>query len=79
MAAHFIKAWRKYRGLTLKELRSACRRTHQWIACQLVEDERGTLPYSQPVLEGVGTVHRIKREMTPNLDDSKFLAEFPEP
>jgi transcriptional regulator with XRE-family HTH domain len=69
MAAHFIKAWRKYRGLTLKELaaRVGERTSGLFTHASLSRIERGTLPYSQPVLEGVGTVHRIKREMTPNL------------
>jgi transcriptional regulator with XRE-family HTH domain len=69
MAAHFIKAWRKYRGLTLKELAALVgeRTSGLFTHASLSRIERGTLPYSQPVLEGVGTVHRIKREMTPNL------------
>jgi hypothetical protein len=78
MAAHFIKAWRKYRGLTLKELRSACRRTHQWIihSCQLVEDRARDAAI---LAARVGGRRNGSQDQTRNDtkfiegDDSKFL------
>ena len=76
MAAHFIKAWRKYRGLTLKEL--AARVGDQWIihSCQLVEDRAGD---AAVLAARVGGRRNGSQDQTRNDtkfiegDDSKFL------
>lgn len=48
-AGHFIRAWRKHRGLTLEQLAERVGMTHQ----NLGKIERGKVPYSQPLLEAL--------------------------
>lgn len=48
-ARHFIRAWRKYRGLTLEQLAERVEVTHGAIS-QL---ERGETNYTQPMLEAI--------------------------
>lgn len=44
---HFIREWRKHRGLTLEQLAERLHTTH----ATLSRIERGLLPYNQPLLE----------------------------
>lgn len=45
--AHYIREWRKHRGLTLEQLAELIGMTHQ----NLGKIERYKVPYSQPLLE----------------------------
>lgn len=44
---HFIRQWRKYRGLTLEQLAERLHTTH----ATLSRVERGKMAYTQPLLE----------------------------
>jgi|HubBroStandDraft_6_1064221.scaffolds.fasta_scaffold2832077_1 transcriptional regulator with XRE-family HTH domain len=44
---HFIRQWRKHRGLTLEQLAERLRTTH----ATLSRIERGKMAYNQPLLE----------------------------
>lgn len=46
-ARHFIREWRKFRGLTLEELAERLNTTH----ATLSRIERGKMAYTQPLLE----------------------------
>lgn len=46
---HFIRAWRKHRGLTLEQLAERIGMSHQ----NLGKIERGLVPYNQVLLEAL--------------------------
>mgnify|MGYP003135553744 CR=1 FL=1 len=49
---HYIRAWRKYRGLTLEQTAERVGTTH----ATLSRVERGLIPYGQPLLEAIAIV-----------------------
>lgn len=55
---HYIRSWRKHRGLTLKQLaeRLESEPGEELISyASLSRIERGSQPYSQPILEAIAT------------------------
>lgn len=48
-STHYIRAWRKFRGLTLEQLAERIGMTHQ----NLGKIERGKVPYNQVLLEAL--------------------------
>jgi transcriptional regulator with XRE-family HTH domain len=53
---HFIREWRKHRGLTLEQLAERIGMTHQ----NLGKIERGKVPYNQVLLELLADVLRCE-------------------
>lgn len=53
---HFIRAWRKHRGLTLEKLAERIHMTHQ----NLGKVERFKVPYTQHLLEALATELRCE-------------------
>lgn len=65
--AHFIRAWRKHRQLTLEQLAERIGMTHQ----NLGKIERFQVPYNQHLLEALAEQLRVSVSDLINIDPSR--------